>query len=178
MSQSEQKFEKKTQDEGGFLFDEDRFVNTTIPSTLFKVKAEDMVRFSKSIGCNLPKYTLIPEDKHGQPDPSKLRAHPMFPSLFTIKPLFLLEHMKDTKTDTMIIKDKRKFLHATHRFNYENTIPIKHGQILSTKGKLVNMFLKNEQLWCDVELTTHTLKKELVVRTFATFIMRKGGFVI
>lgn len=153
-----------------------RFTNTTIPATLYKVKGEDMIRFSKSIGCTDPTYTKIPTDSEGNPVYDRLKAHPMFPSIFTIKLLFKLQHMQDKKTGKPIAADKKKFLHAQHRFNYENTVPIKAGQLLSTKGELKELFVKNKQLWFKVELETRTLAKELVIRTYVTFIIREGGF--
>ncbi|MBD3350257.1 MAG: hypothetical protein GF364_02110, partial [Candidatus Lokiarchaeota archaeon] len=112
------------------------YLNWRIKPTLYRVTADDMIKFSKSIGCTNPKYTKIPKLKSGFVDFGGVKPHPMYPSCFTIKPVFKLQNIEHKITKQRLITDTRKFLHASHRFIYKDIHLIRHGQLLSTNGEV------------------------------------------
>jgi hypothetical protein len=158
------------------------FVGRKVNKSIHRMKGKNMVEFAEALGDLNPKYVEVEEKENGKSDYSKIVAHPAYPNCFTVDAAMDLLGwkfpLKEGQTEaTKLILSFGKVLHTGQTYDYSNAeSPIVHGMKLYTTGFLEKAWIRNNRLWLQMHLDTHTKDGKLVVQTTVNTVFREGGF--
>jgi hypothetical protein len=129
----------------------------TVPP--FKVEAKHMIAYAESVGASDPRYKEI--------------AFPGYVATFVLPALwYWREQVPEYKE---LVKDPKKILHGGQEYDFTD-IDIKPGDLLTNKIRMENIFIKKNMLFLIYKIATTNQKKQLVLTSTITIIVRPGGF--
>ena len=146
------------------------------------MKGKKMVEFAEALGDLNPKYIEVGTSEDGKPDYSKIVAHPAYPNVFSFDAALDLLGWKfplkeGQKEAQKLILSFNKVLHTGQSYDYSKAeVPIVHGMKLYTTGYLEKAYIRNNRLWLQMHLDTHTKDGKLVVQSKVNTVFREGGF--
>jgi len=158
---------KKTAD---FLIN--KLKDTEIPgSAKFKVRYKKMVNFAKIYGITDPKY-IGPEEE------GVIACHG-FANSFSVNAFYILVpglKISQNGEERPLVMNPNKLLHAGNKYNWEDCVEIKNGDVLTAVGKISKVVEKNMILFAELLLTVKNQNNELVCKVTSTAAIRPGGY--
>jgi len=129
----------------------------TVPP--FKVEVKHMTAYAESVGAFDPRYKEI--------------AFPGYVATFVLPALW--HWRQEVPEYKELVKDPRYIVHGGQEYEF-NEIDIKPGDILTNKIRMENTFIKKNMLFLIYKILTTNQKKQLVLTSTITIIVRPGGF--
>ena len=139
-----------------------KFIGREYKPTTYVVGQEKIKEYALAIGDLNPLYTepdFAKKSKYGS-----IIAHPLFVVVFARGMIEILFSDNELKLDL------NKLLHGEQEFNFHKTV--KAGDIISTTGKIQNIYQKNNNDFVEFETKSYNQNNELVVEGLWTFIVR------
>lgn len=138
-----------------------------------RCKYKKMVDFAKCIGITDKKYIGSEEES--------IIACPAFANSYTVKAFYTLipgvKLVQDgVKRDLALIPTK--LLHTSNKYNWENCVPIKPGDVLIAKGRFGKVWVHEEsmRLFVEMLLTVKNQNDELVCQITSGAAIAAGGY--
>jgi len=125
----------------------------------FKVEAKHMIAYAESVGAFDPRYKTI--------------AFPGYVATFILPALW---HWRQVIPEYKeLVKDPRYIVHGGQEYEFSD-VDIKPGDLLTNKICMENIFIKKNMLFLIYKVETTNQRKQLVLITTITIIVRPGGF--
>lgn len=142
-------------------------------SARFKCRYKKMVNFAKIYGITDPKY-IGPEEE------GIIACH-AFANAFTINAFYILvPNLKVTQNgeERLMVLNPNKLLHAGNKYNWEDCVDVKNGDVLTATGKISNVWLVENSmiLFVQLLLTVKNQNDELVCKVTSNAALRPGGY--
>jgi len=142
-------------------------------SARFKVRYKKMVDFAGIYGITDPKY-VGPEEK------GVIACH-AFANSFAVNAFYILVpslKVKQNGEERPLVLNPNKLLHAGNKYNWEDCVDIKNGDVLIATGKISKIWVveKNLILFAELLLTVKNQNDELVCKVTSTAAIRPGGY--
>ncbi len=138
-----------------------------------RCKYKKMVEFAKCIGITDKKY--IGSEEEG------IIACPAFANSYTVKAFYTLfpsvKLVQDgVERDLALVPTK--LLHTSNKYNWENCVAIKPGDVLFAKAKFGKVWLHEEsmRLFCELYVNVKNQNDELVCKISAGAAIAAGGY--
>jgi len=145
-----------------------------IPGTArFKVRYKKMVTFAKIYGITDLKYV-------GPEEEGVIACH-AFANSFAVNAFYILVpglKVSQNGEERPLVLNPNKLLHAGNKYNWEDCVDIKNGDVLVATGKISKVWLveKNMILFAELLLTVKNQNDELVCKVTSTAAIRPGGY--
>jgi len=145
-----------------------------IPGTArFKVRYKKMVNFAKIYGITDLKYV-------GPEEEGVIACH-AFANSFAVNAFYILVpglKVSQNGEERPLVLNPNKLLHAGNKYNWEDCVDIKNGDVLVATGKISKVWLveKNMILFAELLLTVKNQNDELVCKVTSTAAIRPGGY--
>ncbi len=136
-----------------------KLIGREVNSAPFTVDAQHMIDYTESVGVIDPKYKEV--------------AFPAYVATFVLPSLW--DWRQKTPEYKELVKDPRYIVHGGQEYEFTD-IDIKPGDILTSKTRLDNIFIKKDMLFLIYKVYTTNQNDKLVVTTTITIIVRPGGF--
>lgn len=137
-----------------------------------RCKYRKMVEFAKCFGYTDKKYIGSEEE---------IIACPGFANSYAVKAFYTLVpgvklEQDGVKRDLALVPTK--LLHASQKYNWENCVPIKPGDILIAKARFGKIWVHEEsmRLFAEMFLTVKNQNDELVCQITAGAAISAGGY--
>jgi len=142
-------------------------------SAKFKVRYKKMVNFAKIYGITDPKYV--------RPEEEGVIACHGFANSFAVNAFYILVpglKVSQNGEERPLVMNPNKLLHAGNKYNWDDCVDIKNGDVLTAKGKISKVWLveKNMILFAELLLTVKNQNDELVCKVTSTAAIRPGGY--
>ena len=139
----------------------------------FRCKYRKMVQFAKIYGYTDKKYIGDVEDE--------IIACPAFANAFTVKSFYILVPAAKIEQDGKmrpIALVPTKILHAGNTYHWENCVPIKAGDTITSKAKIGKVWVieKSMMLFAELYLTAKNQNNELVCNVTSKVAISAGGY--
>jgi len=138
-----------------------------------RCKYKKMVDFAKCFGITDKKY--IGSEEEG------IIACPAFANSYAVKAFYTLVpgvklEQDGVKRDLALVPTK--LLHASQKYNWENCVPIKPGDVLIAKARFGKVWVHEEsmRLFAQMFLTVKNQNDELVCQITAGAAIAEGGY--
>ncbi len=142
-------------------------------SARFKVRYKKMVNFAKIYGITDLKYV-------GPEEEGVIACHG-FANSFTVNAFYILVpglKVSQNGEERPLVMNPNKLLHAGNKYNWEDCVDIKNGDVLTSKGKISKVWLveKSMILFAELLLTVKNQNDEFVCKVTSNAAIRPGGY--